>query len=459
MRLLPKTDFKYADSVLGGLALALVFTWILAYPEYGPLLSEIFGPKASTLGHVFILCHGCGLILLNFLPGAVRGHKKTTISAGALVFLLTCILTFIPAIDPFIVIGLLGFISAYLVLAWISGFLNEKAPVIAIGVAMAGANILLGLVTMAHFSAHSSLSIAAAVTGLGPLLGAFYVGSSYLSTGMPVAERLEIKKGDLGLIAIIIAFAAAAYFSGGLWFGVVIPVFYSRWPAIMGVDDLIYAAAIIGLVLYARKGSYVWIGPMALSLLGLGLVTSILGLERPAVIIITVILLASGLGATDLFYWLTLRSMAKIMSSGRVFGIGLGLSLFFITASGVALDRQLLPNPLSSPSAAVFGTCLLFLICPLLLWFTRPLSLYEQPAQVPDAAPESLRPEPEFPIFWNDLTGSEKRVYELVRQGHTDAEIAGELFISRHTVKFHVRNILRKCDVSNRKELLMKVHK
>ena len=50
MRLLPETDFKHADSVLGGLALALVFTWILAYPEYGPLLNELFGPKHPFWG-------------------------------------------------------------------------------------------------------------------------------------------------------------------------------------------------------------------------------------------------------------------------------------------------------------------------------------------------------------------------------------------------------------------------
>jgi len=458
MRLLPETDFIHADSVLRGLALAMIFTWILAYPEYGPLLNEIFGPKASILGNVFILSHGSGLILLNFLPGAVRSHKKTTISVGVLLFLLTCVLTFIPAINPFIVIGLLGFISAYLVLAWISGFLDDKAPVIAIGVAMAGANILLGLITMTHFPAHSSLLIVAAVTGLGPLLGALYVGSSYPGAGMPVAERLEIKKTGLGLTASIIAFAAAAYFSGGLWFRAVMPVFYSRWPAIMGIDIFIYAAAIVGLLFFALKRSYIWAGLMALSLLGLGYATAIIGLDQPWVLVVTVVLLNMGMAATDFFFWLALRGLSNIVGDRKVFGIGLGLSLFFITGTGIALDARLIPSPLQSPAAAAIGTSLLFIICPLLIWFVRPLQIFEDESsrEVIPAQPEPIKIYPALPAFWNDLTSSEKKIYELINQGRTDAEIAKTLFISRHTVKFHVRNVLRKTGASNRKELLMK---
>ena len=53
-----------------------------------------------------------------------------------------------------------------------------------------------------------------------------------------------------------------------------------------------------------------------------------------------------------------------------------------------------------------------------------------------------------------DLTPSERRVYDLLVQGYSDVRIAEELLISRHTVKFHVRNILRKAGFANRKELL-----
>jgi DNA-binding CsgD family transcriptional regulator len=287
------------------------------------------------------------------------------------------------------------------------------------------------------------------------LLGALYVGGSYLGAGKPVAERLEIKKAGLGLTASIIAFAAAAYFSGGLWFRAVMPVFYSRWPAIMGLDIFIYAAAIVGLLFFALKRSYIWAGLMALSLLGLGYAAAVIGLDRPWVLVVTVVLLNMGMAATDFFFWLALRGLSNIVGDRKVFGIGLGLSLFFITGTGIALDAQLIPSPLQSPAAAALGTSLLFIICPLLIWFVRPLQLFEEEISR-EIVPEQPEPIKIYPAFWNDLTSSEKKVYELISQGHTDGEIAKTLFISRHTVKFHVRNVLHKTGASNRKELLMK---
>jgi DNA-binding CsgD family transcriptional regulator len=330
--------------------------------------------------------------------------------------------------------------------------------VITIGVAMAGANIALGLVTIVHFPTHSSLSIAAAFTGLGPLLGALYIGSSYLGAGMPATERLEIKKAGLGLTVSIIAFAAAAYFSGGLWFRAIMPIFYSRWPTIIGIDIFIYAAAIAMLLFFALKRSYIWAGLIALSLLGLGYTTAIFGLEQPWVLVVTVVLLNVGMAATDFFFWLALRGLSNIMGDRKVFGIGLGLSLFFITGTGIALDAIVIPSPLQSPAAAALGASLLFIICPFLIWFVRPLQFFEEEIsrEIVPEQPEPIKIYPALPAFWNDLTSSEKKVYELISHGHTDGEIAKTLFISRHTVKFHVRNVLRKAGVSNRKELLLK---
>ena len=42
----------------------------------------------------------------------------------------------------------------------------------------------------------------------------------------------------------------------------------------------------------------------------------------------------------------------------------------------------------------------------------------------------------------------------LILGGNTNKEIAEKLFISENTVKFHVRNLLRKTDCKKRSELL-----
>jgi ATP/maltotriose-dependent transcriptional regulator MalT len=50
------------------------------------------------------------------------------------------------------------------------------------------------------------------------------------------------------------------------------------------------------------------------------------------------------------------------------------------------------------------------------------------------------------------LSRREKEVYDLLRQGLTNREIAGALFISESTAKVHVRNVLRKLNVRSRTE-------
>ena len=55
------------------------------------------------------------------------------------------------------------------------------------------------------------------------------------------------------------------------------------------------------------------------------------------------------------------------------------------------------------------------------------------------------------------LTPRETEVLELVFRGLTVAQMAEELVVSKSTVKFHITNILRKTESSNRQEMLEKI--
>jgi DNA-binding CsgD family transcriptional regulator/tetratricopeptide (TPR) repeat protein len=54
---------------------------------------------------------------------------------------------------------------------------------------------------------------------------------------------------------------------------------------------------------------------------------------------------------------------------------------------------------------------------------------------------------------WLSLTSTESAVSELVAQGFTNRQVADQMFISVHTVAFHLRQVFRKLDISSRVEL------
>jgi DNA-binding CsgD family transcriptional regulator len=54
---------------------------------------------------------------------------------------------------------------------------------------------------------------------------------------------------------------------------------------------------------------------------------------------------------------------------------------------------------------------------------------------------------------WASLTDTQLKVADLVAQGLTNPEVARQMFLSRHTVDFHLRQIYRKLAIGSRVEL------
>ncbi|CAH0999110.1 HTH-type transcriptional regulator MalT [Neolewinella maritima] len=80
-------------------------------------------------------------------------------------------------------------------------------------------------------------------------------------------------------------------------------------------------------------------------------------------------------------------------------------------------------------------------LCGYLMWrlWRRPISPTRRPEALEQAA---------------ELSQKEREVYELIRSGASNKEIAAQLFISVSTVKTHVNSIYRKLGVSRRVELI-----
>ena len=51
---------------------------------------------------------------------------------------------------------------------------------------------------------------------------------------------------------------------------------------------------------------------------------------------------------------------------------------------------------------------------------------------------------------WPSLTDTERQVALLVAEGLTNAQVGQRMFLSRHTIDFHLRQIFRKLNVHSR---------
>lgn len=55
---------------------------------------------------------------------------------------------------------------------------------------------------------------------------------------------------------------------------------------------------------------------------------------------------------------------------------------------------------------------------------------------------------------WDSLTDSERHVARFVAEGLTNRQVAERMFLSRHTVDFHLRQVFRKLGINSRVELV-----
>ena len=72
------------------------------------------------------------------------------------------------------------------------------------------------------------------------------------------------------------------------------------------------------------------------------------------------------------------------------------------------------------------------------------------------ASDNLLHPAPRGPrpaLGWDSLTETQRQIAALVSEGLTNREVAARLFVSPHTVGFHLRQIFRKLDITSRVEL------
>lgn len=111
----------------------------------------------------------------------------------------------------------------------------------------------------------------------------------------------------------------------------------------------------------------------------------------------------------------------------------------------------------------LYGFCLTVLLCEKTEPGQENMPNHETSPKAPDNGEQRENPADDETLCIQDfvklygLTKRETEITRLIRQGKSNAEIAGELFISETTVKKHVSNIFEKTGINRREELIIRI--
>ncbi len=149
-------------------------------------------------------------------------------------------------------------------------------------------------------------------------------------------------------------------------------------------------------------------------------------------------------GFFSVFRVVLLADLAAARGNHRMAGLGL-----LFGRVGDAVGTILSVALAATPLALITVTSVLF-ACTVALFF----ALFQQCYELPAASEPSERELFERFAARHDLSARERDVLRLLLAEQSNSEIAAALFVSESTIKFHVRNLLKKTGCKNRLELL-----
>ena len=177
-------------------------------------------------------------------------------------------------------------------------------------------------------------------------------------------------------------------------------------------------------------------------------------------------LLSMGCTFFELSFWLLmLQFSAQSPNPARMVCIGASLISFALLASQTLLD---LLTPIGMRTLSLQSGFTLFIGLVSALFIFLPRAVVDIPKPASAAAPDPAAPTPDIPTETSSpdrklrlkgcfeslgLTRQESRIAMMILDGADDAVLCGALFISKNTLKFHIRNINRKLGIATRREL------
>lgn len=419
-----------------------VLAWVLSFPFYGALAFILLENQAVWGTHSFVLGLALGFFLFAFSRLPVKLPVRVAAPVAVALVLLAVSNKHMIMTILFMFMG--GMAASVPMIIWAMTLGGMEKPVPPFLTAL----ILSSLWCVVTYLPLHNLQAVYLMAGAASLF--FIAASGGLKNPDPAGFDQPLPWDRL---MPVLLFIIVTSWAGGLLHRAFLPAM-ADWPGIAWLSFWPYIAALIPAGILARR-HYEPLATLSLSTLGLALLA--LAVNNSAAKLLGFIGTLVGAAFADAFIWLSLIYFVY-RGYPAALGIGLGINVLVIWLVGVTADLVYLSHPLKLPLAALSGASLLFILIPVILQRLPVSAPGRRVNEQTDAPNVSLdRTIPGKKQSRELYTPAETRVLDLLLEGRKNKEIAEELFISLNTVKFHVRNILRKSNCSSRRELIEKL--
>ncbi|KJS79969.1 MAG: hypothetical protein JM58_19365 [Peptococcaceae bacterium BICA1-8] len=448
--------------------LGLNYATIIVFPVYGPVLLKMISGQQI----IFMSCWTLLFLIIGFIfmPGSLakqESHKRNILMLGVLTALLVVIFSKLPIYLQWFTLALMGFTSGRLLVYWTKilfaeTLLENRTRVISLGLFVASTSLYFSNIIVPSLSKEIATIIPAAL-----ILSANVFYYKYEHNKESFTATITSKNSPvLPIPWILFLIILCIYIPAGITYADVYPylTIYNPLERYYNVLPFVITVFFTGYIgdYYGRK--YL----LYLGLAFTGASFTFLTLNPG---IFTYFLVQTTLQAAwaflDVYAWVFLADIAEMRNRKLYYPLGLGFVM-----GGVIVGSLL--SYLIRNNFPVFN--------PTLYHVFAHLPLFIAVAYL-GRIPETYRSNPRSTAFNSDLASSnliisldskqkelndiltknytltprEIEIVNFIISGYSNAQISEALFISTNTVKYHIKNILRKMGERNRNDIRQKI--
>lgn len=450
---------------LSVLTFALYSSWLLAFIFEGQIIYSLAKHHAFNLDIMLfgaIAAQFMGLFLGGFLIKTRAAAKQFFLRACPVLIAATAVFFLPPSPLWYVAIVGASFLAGLCSTGW--GFYYQSAAPASERPQMAAdvliySNVLMILLNLVAIYLSPQIGLVFSIFMLGgAFLFAFWLPQDNTAGAGKEAQQVSANSGVKGLLVFLGIFIVVITINSGLMYQVINPAFAHLQWLTSWYWALPYVVAILIMKNLPQKIERTYILYVALAMIGFAFIAfAVLDRSAGSYLVCNTLMLGA-CGIFDLFWWSVLGEMLDYhQNPAKIFGIGLSANVLGVLLGGM------LGNVIYSDGAQVINSTLLALavVC-VTLALLPPLhkhmaSLLQDHAFLTvfvERTSEEQKSITRQAVQVANLSERESQVASLLLQKKTYKMIASELFISENTVKYYVKNIYSKFEVSSRSELI-----